>query len=236
MAQKSNANISNYTGETYLTFLKIFGKSSLDVVAGLGAYKTATNSFQLEAVDFPTDAFGGDNLGAARDLAQTSLGSSRTERKRFSQFFRVNYGLNDKYILTLTGRHDGDSYFAESKKYGFFPGVSFAWKINNESFLAGNTVVSDLKFRAGFGQTGNATQSGNALALYGGSYPYPIGDILYQGVALTQLANPNLTWETNETINIGLDFGFLSNRISGFTRCVSPISKRSTSVYISSAE
>ncbi|RAW02317.1 SusC/RagA family TonB-linked outer membrane protein [Pseudochryseolinea flava] len=215
MAQKSNSNISNYIAESYLTFSKTINKSAFDIVAGFGIYRTATNLMEVEAVDFPTDAFGGDNLGAARDLTQTSLGSWRTERKRLSQFFRINYSFNDRYILTLTGRNDGDSYFAENKKYGFFPGASVAWKISNEGFMAGAAVVSDLKLRAGFGQTGNATVSGSALSLYGGNYPYPIGNILYGGVALTQLANPNLTWETNETINVGLDFGILSNRISG---------------------
>jgi TonB-dependent starch-binding outer membrane protein SusC len=215
MAQKSNSNISNYTGEAYFTFSKTFNDDVLDVVAGFGAYKTATNMMELEAVDFPTDAYGGDNLGTVRDLAQTALGSWRTERKRLSQFFRINYSINDKYIFTLTGRNDGDSYFAENKKYGFFPGASVAWKVINEDFLATNDLLSDLKLRAGVGQTGNATLSGNALSLYGGSYPYPIGNILYGGVALTQLANPDLTWETNETINIGLDFGIWSNRITG---------------------
>jgi hypothetical protein len=96
MAQKSNSNIANYTGETYLTFSKTFGQHVLDVVAGVGAYKTKTSRFELEAIDFPTDAFGGDNLVAARDLAQTSLGSNRTERTRLSQFFRVNYSISDK--------------------------------------------------------------------------------------------------------------------------------------------
>jgi TonB-linked SusC/RagA family outer membrane protein len=215
MAQKSNSNINNYTAEAYFTFTKTFGASALDIVAGFGTYKTTTDLLQVEAVDFPTDAFGGDNIGTARDLAQTGLGSWRTERKRLSQFFRVNYSLHDKYILTVTGRNDGDSYFAKNKKYGFFPGASAAWKISNEDFLSSSQIVSDLKLRVGFGQTGNATLGGNALALYGGNYPYPIGQVIYGGVALTQLANPNLTWETNETINVGLDFGFLSGRISG---------------------
>lgn len=215
MAQKSNSNINNYTAEAYFNFSHTFGKNSLDAVLGFGSYKTTTSLLEVEAVDFSTDAFGGDNLGTARDLAQTNLGSWRTERKRLSQFFRVNYSINDRYIITVTGRNDGDSYFAENKKYGFFPGASAAWKISNEAFLSGATAISELKLRAGVGQTGNATLSGNALALYGGNYPYPIGQILYGGVALTQLANPDLTWETNETVNLGLDFGLFSNRISG---------------------
>ncbi len=81
--------------------------------------------------------------------------------------------------------------------------------------MSNSNLISTLKLRAGIGQTGNATVNGNAIALYGGVYPYPIGNVLYPGVALTQLANPNLTWETVETINLGLDFGVLNNRISG---------------------
>lgn len=215
MAQKSNSNISNYTAESYLTFNKTFGQSSLGIVLGAGMYKTTTNRFEVEAVNFPTDAFGDNNLGSAVDLAQTVLNSEKTERKRLSQFFRVNYSLSDKYILTLTGRRDGDSYFAPNNKYGFFPGVSAAWRISSENFLSGQNLVSDLKLRAGIGQSGNATLNGNYLSLYGGQYPYPIGGVLYTGVTLTQLENPSLTWETNETINIGLDFGLWSSRVSG---------------------
>lgn len=215
MAQKSNSNISNYTGESYLTFNKTFGQSTLGVVAGAGIYKTTTNRFEVEAVNFPTDAFGDNNLGSAIDLARTVLNSERTERKRFSQFFRVNYSFNEKYILTVTGRRDGDSYFAPNNKYGFFPGVSAAWRINSENFLLNQDLISDLKLRAGAGQSGNATLNGNWLALYGGQYPYPIGGVLHTGVTLTQLENPDLTWETNETLNIGLDFGLWSNRVSG---------------------
>lgn len=215
MAQKSNSNISNYTAESYLTYNKTFGQNTLNVVLGVGSYKTTTNRFQLEAVNFPTDAFRDNNIGTAIDLAKTTLGSEKTERKRLSQFFRVNYSFADKYIITLTGRRDGDSYFATNKKYGFFPGISAAWRISNESFMSGASVLTDLKLRAGIGQAGNATLNGNYLALYGGRYPYPIGGVLYTGVTLTQLENPNLSWETNQTMNLGLDFGLWNNRVSG---------------------
>lgn len=215
MAQKSNSNISNYTTESYLTYNRVIGKSTLNLVAGAGSYKTTTDRFELEAVNFPTDAFQDNNLGSVIDLAQTTLGSEKTERKRLSQFFRVNYSFDDKYIITLTGRRDGDSYFATNKKYGFFPGISAAWRISNERFMSGSNLLSDLKLRAGVGQSGNATLSGNYLSLYGGQYPYPIGGILYTGVVLTQLENPDLTWETNETVNVGLDFGLWGNRVSG---------------------
>jgi TonB-linked SusC/RagA family outer membrane protein len=215
MAQKSSSNIGNYSTEAYLSFDKTFGQNSLNVVAGFGYYKNLTDGFNVQAVDFFTDAFQDNNIGVASNKEQSFFGSYRSERTKISQFFRINYALNDKYILTFTGRRDGSSEFAENKKYGFFPGISAAWRISEEAFLSGSNAVSDLKFRIGYGASGNDVIGSNALALYGTGYTFPIGDILYTGVALTQVANPDLTWETDVSINVGVDFGFWNNRLTG---------------------
>lgn len=222
-AQKSVNNIGNYSSEAYLTFDKPVGELSISIVAGGGLYKTSASFFNIEAVDFFTDAFNDDNIGAATAKELSNFGSFRSERNRQSLFSRINLGFKDKYILTLTGRYDGDSEFAANRKYGFFPGASVAWKINNEDFLIDSDFITGLKLRAGVGQAGNPLNAGSAIELLGlntasnlqDQYLFPIGNVVYNGVALLQLANPNLTWETNETINLGLDFELWRGRVSG---------------------
>lgn len=222
-AQKSVNNIANYSSEAYLTYDRTSGDISINAVAGGGLYKTATNFFNVDAVDFFTDVLKDNNLAAATAKELSAFGSNKTERNRQSLFSRINLGYKDKYLLSLTGRYDGDSEFAANKKFGFFPGASIAWKINNEPFLDNISFLSGLKLRAGIGQAGNPVNAGSAIALMGlntagglqDQYLYPVGGIIHNGVALLQLANPDLSWETNETINLGLDFELWTGRLSG---------------------
>ncbi len=222
-AQKYNSNIGNYSSEAYLTYTKTIGTSNLNVVAGAGMYRNETSNFGIEAVDFFTDALSGDNIGIATAKDLSTFSSFRTQRNRQSLFSRVNYSYKDKYIVTLSGRYDGDSEFAANKKFGFFPGLSVAWRLSNENFMSGATFLSDLKLRVGVGRAGNPLNAGSAIELLGlnpdaqvqNRFNYPIGGVVHSGVTQLQLANPNLTWETNETINVGLDFGIAGNRISG---------------------
>ncbi|WP_069658589.1 SusC/RagA family TonB-linked outer membrane protein [Arcticibacter eurypsychrophilus] len=215
MAFLSTSNIGNYSGEGYFTYANTFGKSNLSVVAGAGYYKTITDGFGLEAIDFFTDAFEDNNVGAASNKERSNVNSDRTEFTKISQFVRINYSLADKYIFTFTGRNDGASSFAYNKKYGFFPGISGAWRLKNENFLKDVSMLSDLKIRAGYGTSGNEIRGNYALALYTTGSPFVIGQTQYTGVAQSQVDNADLTWETDATINLGLDFGFFNNRLSG---------------------
>ncbi|MFT2008520.1 TonB-dependent receptor [Pontibacter sp. 13R65] len=215
MANINSNRIGNYSGEGYLTYNKTFGQNNLSVVVGGGYYKTFSDGFGLEAVDFFTDAFGYNNVGAASNKERSNMQSYRNERTKLSQFIRMNYSIADKYIFTFTGRNDGASTFAENKKWGFFPGISAAWRLSEEAFLKDVNFLSDLKFRAGYGTSGNEITGNNAIALYSVGSPFLIGQTIYNGVALSQVDNPNLSWETDITVNLGLDFAFFNNRISG---------------------
>ena len=145
------------------------------------------------------------------------------ERLQLLSFFgRINYGLLDRYLLTFTLRADATSRFSKNNRWGYFPSVALAWKINNEPFLSrASGWLSDLKLRLGWGQTGqqDVGSTVNYLPLYTIGAPtswyvdaanngwyapyYPIG------------YNAGLKWETTTTYNLGLDFGFMNNRISG---------------------
>lgn len=216
MAQKSQSTRYNYSSESYFTYRQNFKTGSLTAVLGAGYYKTESEGFGLVGIGFFTDAFGHYNVGVSTDLERNRLSSWRSERTKLSQFMRVNYTLMDKYNFAFVARRDGSSIFSENNKYGVFPGISAAWTISEEAFLSNVTTVSELKLRAGYGLAGNeSVLSGNTFQLYSPGYNYVIGGTLYNGVTLTQIANPDLTWEKVHTLNIGLDFGFFANRIRG---------------------
>ncbi|MFC1568726.1 SusC/RagA family TonB-linked outer membrane protein [bacterium] len=216
MAQKGDNRIENYTGEAYATYENNFKNSKLTMVLGAGYYETQSEGSSLTAQGFFTDAFKYNNVGVANDQLKTVITSFKSSRKKLSQFMRINFALHDKYLFSLVGRRDGSSIFAENKKYGFFPGASAAWRLSNERFMKSIKAISDLKLRLGYGQSGNeSVLSGNTLQLYNPGYPALIGNTQYNGVTLSQVANPNLTWETNISINAGLDFGLFNDRIRG---------------------
>lgn len=133
------------------------------------------------------------------------------------------FTIVDKYIITGSIRRDASSRFYNGvdlkNNWGTFTSISGAWKVKNENFLKESKLFSDLKLRAGWGQTGQQEVGGyyNSFASYNISDPtsqYGFGDHFYYMYRPTQY-NPNLTWETTETINAGIDYGFLNNRITG---------------------
>ena len=214
VAQLATNRNDAYTGEAYFTYNKSFENSSLSVVLGAGVYKTLFDGFSLQAVGFFTDALGVNNVGVANQLLRNSQNSFKSETTKLSQFARVNYTINRKYIFSGVVRRDGASNFAENNKWGVFPGISAAWRISEEDFLA-DTKVSDLKIRMGYGEVGNVVLADNAFQLYGISGQFTFGNKVQPGVVLSQVANPDLTWETNASIDLGIDFGFFDDRISG---------------------
>jgi TonB-linked SusC/RagA family outer membrane protein len=215
-AQLSSQMVANYSTEGYVTYSTSFGDHSLSLVGGGGYYKSFNESQAMQGVGFFTDALGYNNIGLATDRDKTLIQSFRSpDVVKISQFFRANYSYQSKYVLTINARNDGSSSFAENKKWGFFPGVSGAWRIHEESFMSNVKAISDLKLRIGYGTTGNDAGI-NALALYSnGGGNFLIGNTFYPSVALSQLANPDLSWETMRTANIGIDYGFFNGRITG---------------------
>jgi TonB-dependent starch-binding outer membrane protein SusC len=215
-AQKATAYVFNYGSEGYLTYLGRVGPGDLQVVGGAGFYRAGQEGHSMQGVGFATDAFGYHNIGVALDNARNTIGSYKSRRTKLSQFARAQYNLRDRYIFSALARRDGSSIFAENKKYGLFPGASAAWIVSEESFFEGIPVINFMKIRAGYGEAGNESiLAGNSLQLYNPGYPFLIGTTRYSGVAITQIANPNLTWETVKTSNLGIDFQLFENRIRG---------------------
>ncbi|HEX2533598.1 MAG TPA: SusC/RagA family TonB-linked outer membrane protein, partial [Chitinophagaceae bacterium] len=209
LTQTQNVWNTNFNTFQTLNFNRDFGTvHSFDGLVGYEYRRDAQNSITASGDGFPTYQFTFLN-NAANPVA---IGEFATEFKRNAFFGSVNYSYDGRYILGLIGRYDGSSRFGAGNKYGFFGGVKAAWNIDREAFLESVPWIESLRLRLSYGSTGN-DQIGNfdALGLFGGGGVYNGA----AGIAYTQLANPELKWETNTTKNVGLDFGFLRNRING---------------------
>ncbi|MBT8219353.1 MAG: TonB-dependent receptor [Bacteroidia bacterium] len=193
--------ITDYT----LNFQKRWDDHSLVAVAGAGFQEDQIKNSFAQADGFPTDDFRGLTAGAI--ISNTNGGF--TGDRINSYFGNFNYSYRDKYILTGTFRADGSSRFINNQ-WGYFPGVSVAWRVSSEPFLS-NANLDELKLRLGWGQTGN-NGVGNFAArqLYGGGANY----LNTPGIVPDQIGNPDLTWETTTQFNIGLDVALLDSRLS----------------------
>ncbi|MBP9584358.1 MAG: SusC/RagA family TonB-linked outer membrane protein, partial [Bacteroidales bacterium] len=142
-----------------------------------------------------------------------------TESYLVSFYGRLNYTFKDRYLLTLTLRDDASSRFSPSTRWGLFPSAAFAWQINKESFLANSKTISDMKLRISYGVTGQQDLGLNDypyIALYNQSTVYSnymFGTNFYSLLKPTGY-DENIKWEETASYNIGLDFGFLKNRIT----------------------
>ena len=151
---------------------------------------------------------------SATDISAGSYADSRATGYQnntalFSYFGRAFYSFDDRYLLTATLRRDGSSKFAEGHRWGWFPSAAFAWRASNEAFLKDNKVISNLKFRLGWGATGNQNVEDWAYTALLATYTTPWG----VGVLNANNANPNLKWETTYSTNVGIDLSLFNGRI-----------------------
>ena len=208
----ANLKETNIISENYLTYNTALGKGQLTLLAGYSYQKETRELFAAGAQTFTSDSFSYRNLsGGAVQLIPTS---SLVESEIQSQFGRINYDYDDKYLFTATVRRDGASNFAANEKIAIFPSAAFGWKISNESFLKDNETISNLKLRASYGVTGNqAISPFESLARFDNLYAVNNGQTI-NAVTPDQPANPNLKWETSNQTNLGLDIGLFNNKIS----------------------
>ncbi|HEX8532522.1 MAG TPA: SusC/RagA family TonB-linked outer membrane protein, partial [Cytophagales bacterium] len=200
--------------ENYLTYTKRFANiHSITALAGVSWQQTNLFTMNASSRGFATDYFTYNNLGAGSTLPQ--VGSSASRNAFNSYFGRVNYSLMDKYLFTITGRGDGSSKFGENHKFSFFPSAALAWRISEENFLKGSTVVSNLKLRTSYGVTGNSEiPAYSALGLLSSNYSAVYGDTRVGGTGIDRIENPNLKWEKTAQSDVGLELGLFNNRIS----------------------
>ncbi len=212
VASISNQKHDSWQFENQLNYIKTF--SDIHSVSGmLGMawqnvdYFSSVSQSQGFSDDYPMY----NNLGFGSNPRPSTSGASSYSLN--SYFGRVNYTLNNRYLITLTGRIDGSSKFGTEKQFAFFPSAALGWKISEESFLQGNEHISALKIRTSFGMTGNS-EIPNYQSVAGlGSYNAILNGARTIGVGISRMANPTLQWEKNSQFDAGIEIGLFKNTI-----------------------
>lgn len=204
---------NNITWENILTYSKVIDIHEFQVMGGTSTIYKKEEYTLAKGKSQTYDENIYHNLGS--NEKEITIGSYLKEEKLASFFGRVNYKLMDRYILTASLRADGSSLLAKGKKWGYFPSVALAWRINEEGFLKDIESISNLKLRLSWGESGqSAIDPYQTIGLLGTS-TYSFNNLPSFGLYPKTMSNKNLTWETTSAYNVGIDFGFINNRISG---------------------
>lgn len=212
----SNSLNLNWTIQNIFTYDRTFGKHQVNAVAMYSAEETTFNRSQVSARDIPADAFQFYNLGtAAGEITVNPDNQDYQQSGLISYMARALYSYDNRYLLTATIRSDASSRLAKGHQWHTYPAVSVGWNVKNESFMKDVNWLDQLKFRAGYGETSNQAVAPYSTLGRLASRPYNFGDANATGFYVSTLPNPDLGWEYSTTMNYGIDFGFLNNRISG---------------------
>lgn len=212
-SRKASSLTHSLMGQAMINYAKEFGEHSLAAMLAISEEKNTTESSDQGQTGFANDKTwifdknSGNTINYnAIDYGQDAL---------ISYFGRVQYGFKDKYLLTASLRRDGSSKFGNNSRWGWFPSVSGAWKANEESFLKKFEWLGTAKLRASWGLAGN-DRIGSAAFLsnmISGNYPYGDDQAIQNGFVVGNISNSYLGWEKTGSYNVGLDLGFLNNRI-----------------------
>ncbi len=214
---QSFSETQNITLQGYLTYQKTFGKSD---ISGLVVFEKRNGI---------TDKFSAGRINYAVNLDELSLGSSATsdfsnsgtsaKSAQVGWVYRANYAYAGKYLVELSGRYDGHYYFAPDKRFAFFPAASVGWRLSEESFIKDHyNWINNLKIRASYGKSGNlAGDPFQYLTSYGLSSSYVLGGTVpyqTQGISENAQANPNITWETSNKADVGVDLNLFNSKLN----------------------
>ena len=204
------------TLENMLFYNRDFGKDhTVGVTLLQSIQEDKTESNKIGVQDITSDKLLYNDLASSSII--DNIGSNLTKWTMASFMGRLNYSYKERYLFTGSVRYDGSSRLAEGHKWVAFPSVALAWRVSEEAFMKRQNVMSNLKLRAGWGKTGNSaidpymTRGGLSLS----KYVWDNGASEVLGYAPSIMANSELTWETTKQWNVGIDFGFLNNRLSG---------------------
>jgi TonB-dependent starch-binding outer membrane protein SusC len=209
--------------ETFLTWDKRLGNHSINAVVGYSWQETINgDGFQATSTNFPVDDVGYNNLSLGDPYSvpgfRVNFGGDNFQQTRLiSDFARLNYNYDEKYLLQASIRRDGSSVFGVNNQWGYFPSIGLGWRVTQEGFMQNQKIFSDLKLRASYGIAGNSLGIFplTSKLIYGN-----VGTFYYNGsnisaIGALQNENPDLRWEKTATTNFGVDFAVLGGRISG---------------------
>ena len=224
-ADRSTLENTRKQMETYLNWNHTFADThKVGVMLGYSWEQADNNDgFGLKVYNFYNDDLTYHNLGVANNISINDVISNNLSTLRMISFYgRVNYSYKSKYLLQATVRRDGSSAFGVNNRWGTFPSVSAAWRITEEDFMKDQSVFDDLKLRVGYGVSGNSLgfDAFYSRPIYGATGWFTYVDAngtssQYRILGATRNSNPDLKWETTGMFNIGVDFGFLNNRLTG---------------------
>lgn len=233
-ASVNNVDSWSYTAENLLTYDKDFGKSHINFTGLYSIQQQKNHNTYVSKDSMYSDQTEYFDMSQATPTPSASVSGSEGSSTILSYMGRVNYSYDNKYMITGTIRNDGASVLASGHNWHHFAALSAGWNIMNENFIKENnklTWINTLKLRAGYGQTASQEVSAysslgtvtnnNGLSSLGGDMSnstivkYNYGQSVVVGYYLAGLPNPDLDWEYTNTLNIGLDFGFLNDRITG---------------------
>jgi TonB-linked SusC/RagA family outer membrane protein len=207
VAKSGYQSLNRYVLDNFLTFTPVVGaRKSLQLTAGSSIEENRGELNFIRGEGLSNDQF----TDVANATVLVAGDGSRSESNLLSFFGRANFGLSGKYLFGASLRTDGSSKFGKNDRWGVFPAVSAAWVLSEESFMANNRIFDDLKLRASYGRTGNqAISDFPSLGLFGSAN---YGDV--PGLAPSNLANPDLRWETTKQFDIGVDAGLFGGRVN----------------------
>ena len=228
-ADRSTAENIRKQMETYLNWDHTFADAhKVGVMLGYSWEQADNNDgFGLKVYNFYDDVLGYHNIGMANNVDINDVISNNLSTLRMISFYgRVNYSFNSKYLFQATVRRDGSSAFGVNNRWATFPSVSAAWRITEEEFMKNQNVFDDLKLRVGYGVSGNSLgfDAFYSRQVYGSTGWFTYVDpntgasSEYRVLGATRNSNPDLKWESTGMFNIGLDFGFLNNRLTRYHR------------------
>ena len=204
-----------WTLENLLFFNKQIGVHSIGITALQSLQQNTANSINIRAqgITFPSSEW--YNLSANAIGNPMGYGTSYSRSALASYMGRLNYGLLDRFLVTLSGRWDGASVLAEGNKWQFFPSAALAWKLEEEEFIKQLDWISQLKLRYSWGRTGNSSVSAYSTggSIIGAGYVF--NETQFAGYKSASMPNKDLRWEKTGQQNVGLDFALFRNRISG---------------------
>lgn len=213
------ATIGSFTGYRKQTFLnentlsynKVFNEvHDLSIVAG-----QSYNSEKLDVVSLSSVGGFVNESVTTLNAAEGTIGSTtETKNALLSYFGRVQYGYSDKYLMSASIRRDGSSRFGENNRFGWFPSLSVGWRISSENFMKNISQINDFKLRGSWGISGNYNVGDYSSIPLLDATNYTFNNSLSSGQAPIGVVNPNLSWETSKTIDVGFDISLFNNRIS----------------------
>ncbi|MBS2213854.1 TonB-dependent receptor [Carboxylicivirga mesophila] len=204
-----------YVIDNLLMYNRRFNKvHNINAVAGVTYDGVDTQNKVYEVANFPDKSLRADYPQAGQTIYRP-FSILMAEEAIFSALGRVNYSYKDRYVLTASFRADQSSKFRPGNQWGYYPAAAFAWRVMEEPFIKDLDIFHNLKLRVGWGLTGNqAISPYQTLGTYNTAYYVNATNSTVVGNVPARIPNPNLTWETTEQYNAGIDLGFFKGRLN----------------------